>query len=185
MKTGIRVADAMSLRPVVISGTITIFECAKLMVKRRVGSLLIVKDSNLEGILTEKDLVHLLAKGLDPKFIKVKEIMIKKIRTIGPDEDLYDALTLMKNEKVRRLPVINKKKLVGMLTLNDILKLQPALFDLMVESKNIHPQNKKGKYVEGGCEVCENFERLYEVDDQYMCENCKEEHFAKLDSEEN
>lgn len=184
MKTGIRIADAMSVQPVVIPGTTTILDCAKLMVKKRVGSLLIVKESSLEGIFTEKDLVHFLAKGLDPEVIKVKEAMSKKIHTIEPEEDLYDALIQMKKEKVRRLPVVHKNKLVGMLTLNDILKLQPALFDLMMESKSIRLQAKKEKYVEGGCEVCENFGHLYEVDDQFMCAECKEEHIAKSDSEE-
>ncbi len=184
MKTGIRIADAMSATPVVIPGTTTIFECAQLMMKRKVGSLLVAKDAKLEGILTEKDLVHFLAKGLDPQVMKVKEVMTKKIQTIGPEEDLYNALIRMKKEKVRRLPVIHKDTLVGMLTLNDVLKLQPALFDVMVESKSIRSLAKKEKYVEGGCEVCENFERLYEVDDQYMCAECKEEHLAKSASEE-
>ena len=175
MKTGIHVADAMTVNPVVISGAKTILESAKIMVKKRVGSLLIIKEEILEGIITEKDLVHFLAKGLDPKTTKVREVMTKKILTISPEEDLYNALLRMKKEKIRRLPVINKKKLVGMLTLNDILKLQPALFDLMVEKGNIRLEKKKEKYVEGSCEVCENFERLYEVDDQYMCAECREQ----------
>src|SRR3989338_394243 len=147
MKTGIHVADAMTVNPVVISGAKTILESAKIMVKKRVGSLLIIKEEILEGIITEKD--------------------------------LYNALLRMKKEKIRRLPIINKKKLVGMLTLNDILKLQPALFDLMVEKGNIRLEKKKEKYVEGNCEVCENFERLYEVDDQYMCAECRDEQSAK------
>lgn len=184
MKTGIRVADAMSGKPVTISVTTSILDCAKIMMKRRVGSLLIVKEGRLEGILTEKDLVYFLAKGLDPQKIKAKEIMTKKIHNISPEEDLYDALIRMKREKVRRLPVLTKNKLVGMLTLNDILKIQPALFDLMSEKGNIRLQNQKEKYVEGTCEVCENFSRLYEVDDQYMCGECKEEHRAKSEEEE-
>ncbi|MDP3727939.1 MAG: CBS domain-containing protein [bacterium] len=179
MKTGIHVADAMSVNPVTISITKTILECARIMVKKRVGSLLIIKEENLEGIITEKDLVHFLAKGLDPKATKVREIMTNKILTISPEEDLYNAIIRMKREKIRRLPVVNKKKLVGMLTINDVLKLQPALFDLMVEKGNIRLDKKKEKYVEGTCEVCENFERLYEIDDQYICAECRDEHTAK------
>ncbi len=184
MKTGITVADAMSANPVTIPITKTILECAKIMVKKRVGSLLIMKEEKLEGILTEKDLVHFLAKGLDPKMAKVRELMSTKIHSIAPEEDLYDALTRMKKEKVRRLPVIVKKKLVGMLTLNDIIKLQPALFDLLLEKGHIHLDKKKEKYIEGNCEVCENFEKLYEVDDQFMCAECRQEHLNASGEEE-
>src|SRR3989338_11662732 len=95
MKTGIHVSDAMTVNPVVIAGTKTILESAKIMMKKRVGSLLIIKEEILEWILTEKDLVHFLAKGLDPKTTKVREVMTKKILTISPEEDLYNALLRM------------------------------------------------------------------------------------------
>ena len=131
MKTGVLVADAMSVRPVTVPRIKTILECAKIMAQKRVGSLLVIKEEKLEGILTEKDLVHFLAKALDPKTMKINEVMKTKIHTVAPEEDLYDAISLMKREKVRRLPVLAKKKLVGMLTLNDILTLQPTLFDLL------------------------------------------------------
>lgn len=174
-KTGIVVADAMSIHPVVIIANKTILECTKIMMKKRVGSVLITKDAKVEGILTEKDLVHFIARGLNPREVKVREVMTKKVQTIEPSEDLYNALLRMKKEKVRRLPVLQNKKLVGMLTLNDILKLQPALFDVMVEKSNIRLKKEKEKYIEGTCEVCENFSQLYEVDDQYMCAECRDE----------
>ena len=154
------------------------------MMNKRVGSLLIVKDTALEGILTEKDMVHFLAKGLNPENAKASEIMTKKLHIIGPEEDLYEAMTRMKREKVRRLPVLNKKKLVGMLTLNDIMKIQPALFDLLREQGLIRLQKEKGKAIEGNCEVCENFGKLYEVDDQYMCAECREEKASRSDDED-
>lgn len=184
MKTGLTVADAMSVNPVTISNSKNILECARIMMKKKVGSLLIVKETTLEGILTEKDLVHFLAKGLNPETTKVKEIMIRKVQTIVPEEDLYEAIVRMKREKVRRLPVVSKKKLVGMLTLNDIMKIQPALFDLLREQANIRLQKKKEKSVEGTCEVCENFGKLYEVDDQYMCTECRSEKASRSGEED-
>ncbi len=176
MKTGIMVSDAMTANPISIPATKTIFECAKIMVKKRVGSLLIVKDKTLLGIITEKDLVNLLAKGLDANKIKARDIMMKKIHSINPEEDLYDALLQMKREKVRRLPVVKNKTLWGMLTFNDIMKLQPALFDILIEKGNIRTHNTKEKFIEGSCEVCENFGKLSEIDGQYMCTECQNEH---------
>ncbi len=184
MKTGVTVADGMSVNPVTISSTKSILECAKIMAKKRVGSLLIVKEDQLEGIITEKDLVHFLAKGLNPEATKVKEVMVKKIHTISPEEDLSEAVSTMKREKVRRLPVVSKKKLIGMLTLNDIIKLQPALFDLLREQSNIRLQKQKEKSVEGTCEVCENFGKLYEVDDQYICAECSNEKTLRSSDED-
>jgi len=184
MKTGIKVADAMSVAPVAIAPTKTVFECSKIMVKRRVGSVLVTSEEKLEGILTEKDLVEFLAKGLDPKKTKVKEIMTRKVLTIGPEEDIYDALHRMKKDKVRRLPVVSKKKLIGMLTQNDILKLQPALFDILVARGRAPLKPKKEKYIEGQCEICENFAQLHEVDDQFICAECKEEVINKIEEEE-
>ncbi|MSR85824.1 CBS domain-containing protein [Candidatus Woesearchaeota archaeon] len=184
MNTGVTAADAMSISPVTISSLKSILECAKIMTKKRVGSLLIVKEDQLEGIITEKDLVHFLAKGLNPEATKIKEVMIKKVHTISPEQDLSEAISIMKREKVRRLPVLNNKKLIGMLTLNDIIKLQPALFDLLREQSNIRLQTKKGKSVEGTCEVCENFGKLYEVDDQYICAECHREKTIRSSDEE-
>ena len=175
MKTGIKVADAMSVVPVSLLPNKTIYECAKIMSKRKVGSLLIIKGDTLEGIITEKDLVHFIAKGFDAKAEKVCEVMTKKIHTISPEEDLYEALHRMKKEKVRRLPVMHNKKLVGMLTLNDILKLQPALFDIIQERSHVRLQKDKEKSVEGNCEICENFAALHDIDGKFICSECREE----------
>lgn len=175
MKTGIKVSDAMSQNPVTIPSTKTILECAKIMLQKNVGSILIVNDNNLQGILTEKDLVTFMVKGLDPKKIPVSKVMVKKIDTITPDVDLYEALMKMKTEKVRRLPVVFKQKLIGMLTLNDILKIQPALFEIIQEHAKIESSKKSLKPTEGECELCDNFGKLYEVDGQYLCEECRAE----------
>jgi hypothetical protein len=71
-----------------------------------------------------------------------------------------------------------------MLTLNDIIKLQPALFDLLIEKSYIRAGNKKQKYIEGSCEVCENFGKLTEVDEQYMCAECRDEHLSHSPEED-
>lgn len=175
MKTGIKVSDAMSQTPVTIQPTKTVLDCAKVMLKKNVGSILIVNNNDLQGILTEKDLVSFIARGLDPKKTAVSKVMTKKIDTITPDVDLYEALIKMKTEKVRRLPVIHNKKLVGMLTLSDILKIQPALFEIIQERAKIEFPKKSQKPIEGECELCENYGKLYEVDGQFLCEECRAE----------
>lgn len=168
MKTGLKVADAMSQTPVTIHPTKSVLECSKIMFKRNVGSLLIANNNTLQGILTEKDLVKFISQGLDSKSTDVKDVMTKKIVTIEPDVDIYDALIRMKSQRVRRLPVIYKNKLVGMLTQNDILKIQPALFEILSE-KNL----LKKVASEQICDNCGQKARLKDIDGRMLCKECR------------
>ena len=82
MKTGISVGDAMTQTPVTVDPEVTIIAASKIMLKERVGSLLVTKDAVLLGILTEKDIVRVIAKGLSPRKIKIEEVMSKRIKSI-------------------------------------------------------------------------------------------------------
>jgi len=140
MKTGIKVIDAMTKKPISVTPNEIITNCTKLMLDRHVGSLLVKENEKLLGVLTERDLVRMISLGIDPKSTKVKQIMTRKIVTITPERDIYDAIVLMNKENVRRLPVITNDKIIGLLTLRDILTIQPTLFDLILEMVSI----KKG-----------------------------------------
>ena len=132
MQTGFKVSDAMTKKPVEVSEDITIKKCAEIMKKHDVGSVLVKKKTKLVGILTEEDLVYkVVAEAKDAKKIKVKDIMVTRLITIEPDNDIYNALVKMSNNNIRRLPVIKDNKLVGILTLKDILKIQPQLFEII------------------------------------------------------
>jgi len=134
MQKYISVRDAMTRLPVAVSPNILIFDCAKIMLKEDVGSLIIEENNLLKGILTEKDLVEkIIAKGLDPKKIKAKDIMVKDVLTIEPTIDVMQAMKIMTEKNIRRLPVVENDKLIGLLTVKDILRIQPELFDLIIE----------------------------------------------------
>jgi CBS domain-containing protein len=176
MESGIKVSDAMTKNPVIISAEETILNCAKLMLERRVGSVLITHDELLEGIITEKDVVRVMAKGLDPNETTVGEIMNKRLRTTEPGEEIEKVMHHMHKNKVRRLPVLFDGKLAGIITQNDILKIQPALFELLMAKGNINQKTTKEKYWEGDCGSCGNFAQLHERDGQFICAECLEEH---------
>ncbi|HLD02087.1 MAG TPA: CBS domain-containing protein [Candidatus Nanoarchaeia archaeon] len=134
MKTGITVGDAMSHNPVIISSSKSVKDCAALMVKKEVGSVLVKDGDRLLGIVTEKDIVHkVVAMKLKPEKTSVSDIMTTKVVTIKPDQDLYEVMVEMAERKIRRLPVLHNGKIIGMLTVRDILKIEPELFDLLVE----------------------------------------------------
>ena len=137
MKTGIKVIDAMTKKPISVTQDDTIRNCTQLMLNKHVGSLLVKEGEKLLGFLTERDLVRMISMGVDPNTTRVKQIMTKKIVAISPEKDIYDAIVLMNRENVRRLPVILNNKIIGLITVRDILTIQPTLFELIMDKVSI------------------------------------------------
>ena len=103
MKTGIRVLDAMTNKPVIASADMSATECAKMMRKYQVGSLLVKEGKTVVGLITEYDFVtKLIAKGKNPDDILATELMEKNMITISPNKDIYDAMVEMRNNDIRR-----------------------------------------------------------------------------------
>jgi predicted transcriptional regulator len=131
METGIKVYDAMSKGIVFVNTEDSLKECASMMLKEKIGSLVVKDGKELVGIVTEKDLVRCLR---DDNFNnKVRDIMTKDIKTIEPEKDIYEAFKMMGEENIRKLPVVDKGEIIGFLTEKDILKIAPSLLDLFAE----------------------------------------------------
>ncbi|NQU98978.1 CBS domain-containing protein [Candidatus Woesearchaeota archaeon] len=179
MKTGIKVFDAMTTKPVTTRPDNTVTECAKIMRKYTVGSLLVKEDNGVIGIITELDFVtKIVAKGKNPDEMLARDIMETDLVTIAPDKDIYDAMMEMRASDIRRLPVKEDKKIVGFLTMKDIVKIEPQLFELMVEKIELREMKSKPisstRNEEGMCESCGNFSyRLTEDSGLKVCPNCK------------
>jgi CBS domain-containing protein len=116
--------DIAELRPVA-----TVDEAAKLMASRNVSTVVITDAGRLKGLLTDRKMVtHCLAKGKNPALTKVKEIMTpfdpnaSRLVAVDPEMDAFDAARLMRRHKVRRLPVIEDGRLVGMLSIADLAR---------------------------------------------------------------
>lgn len=183
MKIGVKVGDVMTRDFVSAKPDISVLSAIKLMVKKRVGSLVLEEKELLKGILTEGDIMWALSKksGKDLAKVKAEEICTRKITTIKPSADIYDAMRLMKKAKFRWLPVTIKKRVIGLLTMKDILRIQPELFEIAKENYSIKEETEKLKRIksgesfkEGVCEECGNFDILYNLDGQLMCEECRE-----------
>lgn len=145
MKTGIKVGDVMTRNFYYCSPDVELLEAIKVMAKNRVGSLIVKKADKLMGILTERDILWALSKKGNIKGVKVSQVMTKRVIGISPNKDIYDAIIKMKKKKIRRLPVLEKNKLVGIITWKDILKIAPTLFDLLVEEIKIREEEEKLK----------------------------------------
>ena len=123
MTYNILAREVMTLKPVTTSPEKTVYLTLKKMVKYNVGSILVVdKKNNLLGVFTEKDIMkRILLAGKDPKKTKIKDVMTKRVITIGPWEDISEIITLFNEKKIRRIPVVDGKKLVGVISRGDIM----------------------------------------------------------------
>lgn len=180
MKTGYKVCDAMTEKPVTVSPNASLQQCAKLMAQEHVGSLLIKEGNKVVGIITEQDIVRKsVVKNELPSNKKAKDIMETNLMTISPEKDVFDALTAMRDYNIRHLPVMDDETLVGFVTLKDILKLQPELFELLLDKFELREEERKPVHLtrekEGSCEVCGEYsEALVYSDGNMVCANCKE-----------
>jgi CBS domain-containing protein len=179
----ILVADIMTRNPITVEPKTNLLECAKKMVKARVGSLLIADKKRLVGIISRSDILWAIIKKSkeDLTGLKAIDISPKKIATIKPSNTIEEAMMKMKKVKFKKLPVIHEKKLEGLITIRDILNFNPALYPELDELEKIRELSKKLKRVkktqdilEGICEECGAHDILHRFNGMLLCENCRD-----------
>ena len=181
MKTGYKVYDCMTTKPISVSSDKTLEKCAKVMAKNHVGALVIKDNHQSKGLITEQDIVRkVVAKGINPLTKKVKDFMEKRLLTIKPNDDIYEALIKMRDSNIRHLPVVDNGKMVGLLTLKDVLKIEPQLFELLVEKFELKEETRKpiNRIIsnEAICQGCGAYsEDITKVKGSLLCERCAKE----------
>jgi CBS domain-containing protein len=138
MGSDLKVGDIMTKKVIVVPFGKTVLDVAKFMKKNSVGSVIVVEDDagkHAKGIITERDIVYkILAKGSDPYTTKVENVMSKPLRVVKPDTTIEDAAKAMRENKIKRLPVVNNdNELIGILSEGDIMKIFPVVVDLIEE----------------------------------------------------
>ena len=128
----IYVADVMSKRVRTIDSKGSLREAAKLMTRWKIGCLIIVRSAKPVGIITEGDVSKAVGRGLDPSKTPVN-FLHKKLVTIGPMERIEDASRLMASAGVKKLPVMEGGRLVGILTQTDIVETSFGLVTSLKE----------------------------------------------------
>lgn len=116
-----RVHEVMTDRPRCVTPETPVAEAARLMETDDVGALPILEGENLTGMVTDRDIViRAVAKGKDPRGMPVREVASEELVTVHPDDELAEALRLMAHHQVRRLPVVDEGRLVGIVAQADI-----------------------------------------------------------------
>ncbi len=172
MKRVISIKEAMTPKVLTVGSNTTVANAAKLMADRSVGSVVVMKDKKPVGIITERDLLmKVLSADLKPSKILVSKIMSSPIKSISSGTDITEALKIMAKSKIRRLPVMDHGKLVGIITTSDIIAISPDLMELASQADEI----PKKDIEESVCESCgEVTTELYEVNGTWVCGNCRD-----------
>jgi CBS domain-containing protein len=135
-----KVRDIMTGSPTSVSPDLDLATVARTMRDEDIGNVLVVDGDDLQGVVTDRDLVvRGLAGGMDPSTTKIGGICSSVTASVGPDDNIDDAVTLMRERAVRRLPVVENGRPVGILSLGDLaLEKDPrsALADISAARPN-------------------------------------------------
>lgn len=119
---------------ILVPGTVTVREAAKLMRSKHYGAVLVTEGDALQGIFTERDMVfRVVAAGLDPQTTPVAAVMTKDPKTISPEKAFGHAMLIMHEGAFRHLPVVDKGRLVGMVSSR--MALDPDLEEFVFEER--------------------------------------------------
>jgi CBS domain-containing protein len=107
-----------SIRP-----SATVFEALELMAEKRIGALLVMQGTLLAGIFSERDYARkVILQGKSSRDTRVSEVMTSNVVGIRPDQTMTDCMALMTDKRVRHLPVLDEDKVVGMISIGDVVK---------------------------------------------------------------
>jgi CBS domain-containing protein len=133
------IRDLLKGNPVTVEASATVEEAAKLMDQNDIGNVLVVENNEVQGIVTDRDIVvRVVAKGNGPD-ASVREAATTDLETLEPDASIDDAIKKMQQGNVRRLPVVEDGKPVGVVSLGDLAQARDkdsALADISSASPN-------------------------------------------------
>jgi len=138
-----KVSELMVRNVITLQTDASVYDAVKLLNKNKIGCLVIVRqDNQIVGILTERDLLErVLEKCRNPKETKVSEIMTRNVISGTPDMDLLEAARIMFKIKVKKLPITDGNRLVGIITLTDIARttsVDEKTIELVQQLSNLH-----------------------------------------------
>ena len=191
LRSKMLVRDVMSSPVIAIGEDAPANRVAELMDKHDLGCIIVTnKEGKPLGIITERDLVvRVLAKNAKPDTIKANEVMTSPLITIEPDATISDAARKMSKLDIRRLGVIYKKQITGLLSSKDILGVMPELIEIIQERARIENENNEKEETTappaGYCDHCGAWsDDLKQHNGEFLCEDCRVELAQEEEGEE-
>ncbi len=135
-----KVSDVMTSDPVTLSKDAPLVEAARLMRDQGIGDVIVIEGEAAEGIVTDRDIViRAVAEGGDPNTMRLGQVLSGDLTSVSPDDPVERAVQLMRDRAVRRLPVVEDGKPVGVVSIGDLAMERDAgsvLADISEEPPN-------------------------------------------------
>lgn len=179
-ETSLLVKEIMSKPALTVDHNKSARAAAIVMKKARKGFLVVVKRGKPVGVLSDSDLINkVIVKKRDASKTKVKDIMSKPLITTPPGADAMDVVRKMKKSNIHRLPVVDKGKVIGVISLTDIARTSPEMYYLLEYRQEMKksPATIREQFTSGICNSCGNYSgRLKQaIDGRWLCESCLDE----------
>ena len=143
------VDEIMAKNVVTIECDKTVWEACDIYSNYKIGCLLVTKNGRLDGIVTERDIIHrVIINQKDPEITKIEEIMSKDIKSVLPTAEIKEAAKIMSQNNIKKLPVITDDgNLVGIITITDIANMIPNFLKILAEGgDNESFEEAEGKF---------------------------------------
>jgi CBS domain-containing protein len=125
-------------RLTIVAPSCSVMEAAKQMAYRNIGAVIVAENGSLVGVFTERDMTQrVVARGRNPEFTVMSEVMTPDPTTVAPGDNPMDALMLMRRLGCRHLPVVEGGRIVGMLSIRD---LYPAIHEELAEDLKLRDE---------------------------------------------
>jgi CBS domain-containing protein len=174
----VKVRELMSEAPVSMDSEDTVIEAARLMDEKKISSVLVKRQGELVGIITDRDIItRILAKRLGAVKVRVSEVMSSPLITVEEDASVEEAAKKMAEHGIRRLVVERSHQKVGIISESDMIRVDSELHFLIREKSKLEAimtaNNPQTITFAGFCEECGNYSaRLRKVDGQWLDEDC-------------
>ncbi|HZD82804.1 MAG TPA: CBS domain-containing protein [Nitrososphaeraceae archaeon] len=178
MTTRVLVRDIMNSPVISASPYDTIKDIAARMKEERIGSIIIMEKEETVGIVTDWDIVsNAVVKDVKPSLLKASEIM-QKLHTIEGEEGVTEAARMLRQHNIKRLGVVYKNKLVGIISASDVIAVTPDLVDVISEKAALvrGEIGRSAGNVSGYCDECGEWSDLLQYSEgTFTCEECRGE----------
>jgi CBS domain-containing protein len=178
MTTRVLVRDIMNSPVISASPQDNIKDIAIKMKEERIGSIVIMENEKAAGIVTDWDIVsNAVVKDVKPSMVKALEIM-QELHTIEGEEGVTEAARVLRQHGIKRLGVVYKNRLVGIISASDVIAVTPDLVDVISEKAALRRGEigRSAGNVSGYCDECGEWSDLLQFNEgTFMCEECRGE----------
>jgi CBS domain-containing protein len=178
MTTRVLVRDIMNSPVISASPHDTIKDIATKMKEEKIGSIIIMEKEETVGIVTDWDIVsNAVVKDVKPSLLKASEIM-QKLHTIEGEEGVTEAARMLRQHNIKRLGVVYKNRLVGIISASDVIAVTPDLVDVISEKAALMRGEigRSAGNVSGYCDECGEWSALLQYSEgTFTCEECRGE----------